>query len=111
MEETEYSFLRHCGLSVVLQDENGTIGFPRLSATLSIVRPAVFDERVEIGLGLVDIDGKQIIYNFEIVDDAGDPVANGRFRVACCRFPPQDAPYAILTPELVIRALTGGRNH
>ncbi len=111
MEETEYSFLRHCGLSVVLKDEKGTIGFPRLSVVLSIERPVGFDDTVETRLSLVEIDGKQIIYDFEIVDNAGDRVADGRFRVACCRFPAQDAPYAILTPEFVIQALTGGGNH
>ncbi|MCH2180997.1 MAG: acyl-CoA thioesterase [Mariniblastus sp.] len=111
MEETEYSFLRHCGLSVVLHDEKGTIGFPRLSVRLSIERPVGFDERVETRLGRVEVDGKQITYHFEMVDDAGDPVAAGRFAVACCRFPAQAPPYAILTPEFVLQSLSDACRH
>ena len=108
MEETEYSFLRHCGLSVVLHDEKGTIGFPRLSVRLSIEQPVGFDDTVETELVRLETDGKQITYHFEMVNDAGARVAQGRFAVACCRFPDQAAPYAILTPDLVLQALTDG---
>ena len=106
MEETEYSFLRHCGLSVVLQDEKGTMGFPRLSAELSIERPVGFDCKVETRLRLLDIDGKRLTYDFEILNDSQDRVATGRFSVACCRFPDNELPFAILTPEFVIQAIT-----
>ena len=106
MEETEYSFLRHCGLSVVLQDEKGTMGFPRLSAELSIELPVGFDCKVETRLRLLEIDGKRITYAFKITNNSRDRVATGKFCVACCRFPEDELPYAILTPEFVIQAIT-----
>ncbi|MEE2825903.1 MAG: acyl-CoA thioesterase [Planctomycetota bacterium] len=112
MEETEYSFLRHCGLSVVLQDEKGTIGFPRLSVQLSIERPLGFAERVETRLGSIDTDGKQISYHFQIRGEADEPVAHGRFDVACCRFPDDALPYAILIPDFILQALSNAcRQH
>ena len=111
MEETEYSFLRHCGLSVVLQDEKGTIGFPRLSVQLSIERPLGFDERVETRLGRIDTDGKQISYHFQITSEADEPVAQGRFDVACCRFPGDALPYAILIPDFILQALSNACRH
>ena len=105
MEETEYAFLRSRELCVVLHDERGTIGFPRLNANVKIERPVRFDEQVWVTLELSQIDGKQIVYQFEIVDDDAQLVAVGHFKVACCRFPDDGPPFAILTPEFVMKAL------
>jgi acyl-CoA thioester hydrolase len=106
MEETEYAFLRSRGLSVVLYDERGTMGFPRLSASLQIHHPLVFDQNVDVGLRLTEIDGKQITYEFKIADETGELAVEGRFQVACCRFPDDKPLFAILTPDHVIEALT-----
>lgn len=100
MEETEYAFLRSRGLSVVMRDERGMMGFPRLAANIDVVRPLQIDQRVEIRLILERIDGKQIEYRFEIRE--GDGVAvRGYFRVATCRFPADGALYAILIPSWI----------
>ena len=105
MEETEYAFLRSRGLRVVLEDERGIFGFPRLNVNVKVERPAVFDEQLWITLELIHLDGKQIVYHFEVVDDDAQPVATGKFKVACCRFPAGELPYAILTPDFVLDAL------
>ena len=107
MEETEYAFLRSRGLRVVLHDELGTLGFPRLNAQLKINQPLSLGQQVTVQLSLVEIDGKQIVYEFSIVDQNHDIAVEGRFRAACCRFPDGDVPYAILTPEFVMDALKG----
>lgn len=108
MEETEYDFLRSRGLSVVLPDDRGVIGFPRLSTDLQVFRWIVDPRELQIELQLARIDGKQIEYRFEILDRSTDtePVATGRFTVACCRFPGDRLPYAILIPDDVVRKLT-----
>lgn len=119
MEETEYAFLRSRGLNVVLYDDRGTMGFPRLTANIEIINPAIFEQSVTVQLDLRTVDGKRIVYDFTITDSpkpgtTADPqqqvVATGRFIVACCRFPPDTAPYAMLTPEFVIEALLGSTN-
>ncbi len=106
MEETEYAFLRSRNLSVVLSDEKGILGFPRLSAGIQLYQSAGFDEDLLVELNLLEIDGKQIVYQFEIAKLTGQQVASGEFRVACCRFPNGKPPYAILTPTNVVDALT-----
>jgi acyl-CoA thioesterase FadM len=106
MEETEYAFLRSRGLRVVLYDERGTIGFPRLNVQLKIHRQVAFGQRLEVTLRLVEIDGKQISYKFDLVNEAGLIVVEGRFQVACCRFPDGNPPFAILIPDFVSQALT-----
>ena len=106
MEETEYAFLRSRDLSVVLSDEKGVLGFPRLSASIELHQFATFDDDLLVELNLLKIDGKQIVYQFEITHLAGQQVASGQFRVACCRFPNGKPPYAILTPAHVVESLT-----
>jgi YbgC/YbaW family acyl-CoA thioester hydrolase len=106
MEETEYAFLRSRNLSVVLSDEKGILGFPRLSASIDLHQSASFDEDLLVELNLLEIDGKQIVYQFEITLLTGQQVASGNFRVACCRFPNGKPPYAILTPAHIVEALT-----
>lgn len=107
MEETEYAFLRSRNLSVVLYDERGTLGFPRLSAEVNVEQPLQFEQTVEVRLTLTEIDGKQIVYDFDIVDDGGRTAIKGRFVVACCRFPDDLPPFAVLIPEVVEAALRG----
>jgi YbgC/YbaW family acyl-CoA thioester hydrolase len=111
MEETEYAFLRSRGLSVVMQDERGVIGFPRLSADLQLHQPARLDEELDIWLQLVDNDGIKLTYRFEVAGP-GDVVASGCFVAACCRFPPGKPPRAILIPDFFMQRLsqdTGNR--
>jgi acyl-CoA thioester hydrolase len=98
MEETEYAFLRSLGLSVVMKDERGTIGFPRISAELETRSPARFDDILEIRLFVVMNDGVTIRYRFEITGPGGE-VASGIFSLACCRFPSDAPPRAILIPD------------
>ena len=52
MEETEYAFLRSRGLRVVLEDQKGIIGFPRLSAQIEVIDPLQFDDRTTTTLTL-----------------------------------------------------------
>ncbi len=104
MEEAEYAFLRSRGLSVVLADERGQIGFPRLACQLDIHGTASAGQMLTTKLILDSIDGKQIAYSFRVL--RGDQLlANGRFQVACCRFPPDSLPYAILIPDWVMAKL------
>ncbi len=102
MEETEYAFLRARGLSVVLSDDKGRIGFPRWESELEILTPVTLDEELLVSLRLSRLDGKLISYHFETIRVADKAlVAVGQFTLACCRFPDADLPYAILIPEWI----------
>jgi acyl-CoA thioesterase FadM len=105
MEETEYSFLRSRNLNVVLSDERGTLGFPRLSARVEIITPAHLNDKMQINMELLCIDGKQIVYGFNITDEQSQPVAMGQFQVACCRFPDDGPPFAVVMPEFILNRL------
>ena len=105
MEETEYSFLRSRNLNVVLTDSRGTLGFPRIHTQVEVIAPARFNDNVDVRMELLSIDGKQIAYGFNIANESTNPVAKGLFHVACCRFPDDAPPYAVITPEFVIDRL------
>ena len=105
MEETEYAFLRSRGLSVVLSDDKGLMGFPRLDVSTDLFEPAFFDEVLTIQLRLIEMDGKRLRYRFSIDHADGRCVALGTIGVAVCRFPSDAIPYAVLTPQYVIDAL------
>ncbi len=102
LEETEYAFLRSRGLSVVLNDEKGRIGFPRVRTELEIREPLVLDDELVVSLRLGELDGKVIQYHFEAIRVAdGALVVVAQFTMACCRFPDAELPYAILVPEWI----------
>lgn len=102
MEETEYAFLRSRGLSVVLNDEKGRIGFPRVRSQIEIREPVILDDELVVSLRLGELDGKAISYHFETTRVAdGALVGVGQFTMACCRFPDAELPYAILIPEWI----------
>jgi acyl-CoA thioesterase FadM len=105
MEETEYAFLRQRGLSVVLYDAKGTMGFPRIHVAIDIVRPLRFGQETVVHLSLTACDGKQVTFEFAILDKQERTCVNGRFIVACCRFPDDGPPFAVLIPDFVEQLL------
>jgi YbgC/YbaW family acyl-CoA thioester hydrolase len=108
MEETEYEFLRSRNLSVVLSDDKGRIGFPRLSSELEILQPVRFEDQLLVTLQLSTCDGKKLGYDFQIHQQSNqEQVARARFTMACCRFPGNQLPYAILIPEWIEQRLLG----
>ena len=104
MEETEYAFLRSIGLSVVLQDARGTIGFPRLDCQLKVFEPLRAGQSFEVSLSVLANDGKSIDYGFKL-GNHGQIVATGSYRAACCRFPASGRPYAIPIPDRVLAVI------
>ncbi len=107
MEETEYAFLRSLNLSIVMQDERGIVGFPRVTAAVEIQNAARLGDALEIWLQVVCNDGVKIGYRFEITR-LGQVVADGEFLLACCRFPPNAAPRAILVPDFFLERFSTG---
>ncbi len=107
MEETEYAFLRSRGLSIVMQDQRGTIGFPRVATEFEIQTAAGFDDQLDIWMQLADNDGIKLTFRFEIARGP-DVVCLGKFDVACCRFLPGHLPRAILIPDFFLERLPMG---
>ena len=84
MEFAEQEFLRSRGLSVAMEWEGEPIGFPRVSATCDYVKPARFDEVLEITVSVDRLGSKSVAYAFEF-SRAGEVIARGKVTSVCCR--------------------------
>ena len=104
MEETEHAFLRTRGLAAALQDEKGTLGFPKVTASCNYLIPATYDDLLEINMTVRCKDGKLLVYDYGF-GCRSQKVATGQLRVACCRFPGERRPYAVPVPDDVLKAL------
>ena len=84
MESAEVEFLRTRGLSVKLEWEGQLLGFPRVSATCDFVKPARFQDVLDIAVSIERIGTKSVTYAFEFsCQDA--LLARGKVTSACCR--------------------------
>lgn len=84
MESAEVEFLRSRGLSVKLEWEGQTLGFPRVSATCDFVKPARFQDLLDIDVAIERIGTKSVTYSFEF-NCQGILLARGKVTSACCR--------------------------
>ena len=84
MESAEVEFLRSVGLSVKLTWEGQPIGFPRVAASCNYVRPARFQDVVDIAVQIKKIGRKSVTYSFEFSLD-GERIAQGEVSSVCCR--------------------------
>jgi acyl-CoA thioester hydrolase len=85
MEETEHEYFRSLGLSIMLPIEDGRyLGWPRVSAQCSFERPARYDDLLEARLEVERIGVKSLTFVVEFFN-AGQRIAHGRMKTACCR--------------------------
>ena len=84
MEQTEHEFFRSLGLSIMLRQADGRyIGWPRVSANCTFERPAYYEDLIEVRLGIERIGVKSLTFVVEFWK-AGQRMAHGRMKTACC---------------------------
>ncbi len=104
MEEAEHAFLRSRGLSVVLDDPKGKLGFPKMSATCDYKRPARYEEVIDVHVNVTCDDGKSVTYDCKF-QCGEETLGSGQIRVAFCRFPIDKPPYAVPITDEVMQKL------
>jgi YbgC/YbaW family acyl-CoA thioester hydrolase len=87
MEAAEVAYLRARGLSVKLAWGDLEIGFPRVSASCDYIKPARFEDLLDIDVTVERIGAKSVTYAFEF-SRAGEVLARGRVTSVCCRVAP-----------------------
>ena len=83
MEAAEVDFLQARGLSVALNHGDKKIGLPRVAAQCDFLRPAYFEDILDIEVTLKNLGRKSITYAFEI-SCKGDVLARGTVTCVCC---------------------------
>src|SRR5438045_1729651 len=84
METAEVEFLRSRGLSVALEWEGERLGFPRVAASCDYVKPARFEDVLDITVRIARLGTKSATYAFEFFKD-GEIIARGQVSSVCCR--------------------------
>ena len=84
MEAAECEFLRSRGLSVKMDWEGQAIGFPRVSATCDYIKPALFEDLLDVAVTTERIGAKSVTYAFEFSRN-GETLAKGKVTSVCCR--------------------------
>jgi YbgC/YbaW family acyl-CoA thioester hydrolase len=83
MEAAEVEFLRSRGLSVALAWEGVAIGFPRVSASCDYLRPARFEDVLEVTVAVQKVGRKSVTYAFEFFNGK-ELIARGKISSVCC---------------------------
>jgi 4-hydroxybenzoyl-CoA thioesterase/acyl-CoA thioester hydrolase len=84
LESVEHEFLRSLGLSVVMSDQEGQLGWPRVSASCDFKGAVKFEDVLDIELTIARLGEKSVTYQFT-VDHTERRIAEGRIVAVCCR--------------------------
>ena len=87
MEAAEVAYLRARGLSVRLSWEGRELGFPRVSASCDYLKPARFEDVLEVTVAVERLGRSSVTYAFEFFK-VGEAVARGGITAVCCRVGP-----------------------
>jgi acyl-CoA thioester hydrolase len=109
MEAAECDFLRSRGLSVKLDWEGQTIGFPRVSASCDYVSPAHFEDVLDVAVAIERIGTKSVTFAIEF-SRGGDVIARGKVTSVCCRVEADHRLQGIAIPA-TYRAQLEAANH
>ncbi len=107
MEAAEHAYLRACGLSVIGSWEGQAITFPRVHADCDYLRPARFQDVLEIEVLLEKIGRASVHYAF-VFRQAGEVIATGRITTVLCRIGPGHALEPFAVPESLRERLLAG---
>lgn len=99
LEQAEHELLRSVGLSVSADDEQGTISWPRVSASCDFRRAARFEDLLEIEVQVARLGTTSVSYAFRL-HSGGELVAEGHMTSVCCRLAPGEPPRPVAVPEL-----------
>lgn len=103
MENAEHAFYRSLSASVIMNDLNPPLGFPRVHAECDYKRPIRFEDNLEIHLLVREKRSKVLSYLFKFRKIAGDGVseeiARGILTVVCVAHHPDGSMNAVSIPE------------
>ena len=105
MEQAEHALLRHCGLSVVLEDDEGlVVSWPRVSASCEYEGAVKFEDELDIEVMIEQLGERSVTYAFLFRLDGGE-IAKGRLTAVCCHIEHDQPPRSIEIPGWISERL------
>jgi YbgC/YbaW family acyl-CoA thioester hydrolase len=86
METAEHAFFRSIGYSIVSNQTNPPVGWPRVHASCDFRQPLRFEDEVEVHMIVTEKKSKSLSYEFRFRKLNANPVvevARGRLTVVC----------------------------
>jgi len=106
METVEHEFFRSLGLSIHMQVNGQSIGWPRLEASCKFKSPLKFEETATIHLDIEEITDKTVTYRFDIEKDGDEGIiriAKGRMTTVCATLEPETGKLSAIPIPRAIR--------
>ncbi len=101
METAEHAFYRSLGFSVILENRQPPLSFPRVRAECDYRAPLRFEDEVQIHLLVSSKKAKVLAYQFRFLKLNGDvpaEVARGSLTVVCVMWQPDGSIKAVAIP-------------
>ncbi|MDE0839015.1 MAG: thioesterase family protein [Kiritimatiellae bacterium] len=83
MESAEHELFRRAGLSVMMQDGEQQVSWPRVACAFEFKAPLRFEDEMTVSIWIADIGGKSVTFRCEILC-GGDVKAVGTLTSVCC---------------------------
>jgi acyl-CoA thioester hydrolase len=109
MENTEHAFYRSLGASVIMNELNPPLGFPRVHAECDYKRPIRFEDTFEVQLLVREKRSKVISYLFKFrrltENGPGEEIARGILTVVCVAHNADGSMNAAPIPEFLAKQI------
>ena len=83
MEDAEHAFWRSVGLSVITQDGDRQISWPRVATQCEYFAPVHFEDELELILTIGELGNRSVAFDIEFRRD-GEKIAAGQLKAVCC---------------------------
>ena len=86
MESAEHRFFRSIGYSIVTEQTNPPVGWPRVHTSFDFKQPLRFEDKIEVHLLVSELRSKSITYQFrfnKINKDKLELAATGKLTAVC----------------------------
>ena len=104
METAEHELFRAIGSSIVAQQHDIRLGWPRVSCRFDYVEPLRFGDEFEVHLGVTKIGDKSVTYQAEIIRNRA-VLARGHSTSACCELGPNGQLRSTTVPSEIAEKL------
>lgn len=84
LEEIEHAWWRSLGMSVCTHDGLQSVSWPRVKTTCEYIRPARFEDVLDLSLRVTRVGGKSLEYEVDFAR-AAEPIARGTTVAVCCQ--------------------------
>jgi 4-hydroxybenzoyl-CoA thioesterase/acyl-CoA thioester hydrolase len=108
MEQAEHELLRSLGASVAMQDDEGEIGWPRVSASCDYRNAARFEDELDVEVSVRRLGRTSVTYGFRFTREKTE-IASGSLTAVCCRIRPGHLTEAIEIPAWLAEKLASGQ--